>query len=859
MKNKKRVKYLILSLFLLSFCIVLFVSYWANGQIRFSLYTMEYNIERRLDVVVDWLAELVSVEELDQFRDVEDMELASYDDLRLMLHEFTERTGVLYAYYIRQEGDYLYYIIDNDFDEETRVGLDTEPFNLDDEPWIKIAIEGNTVHAGLGNYAVGWDGLLTSYAPVFRPDGTVGAIAGIDIIDKSIVTAMQMVRILTVLQLLMVCAVFASGLFCFAHFRREAILAENASLTKSNFIANISHEIRTPLNAVIGLSDIVLNRGKLIPESKNDIQQIHHSGTSLLGIINDILDNSKIEAGSFELVPVEYESASLINDTVNLNMVRIGSKPITFILEIKGDFPRLLKGDELRIRQVLNNILSNAIKYTNEGSVKLEVKNDSSLITFSVSDTGIGIRPDDIQHLFSEYTQFDKKSNRKIEGTGLGLSITKKLIEMMGGTISVESEYGKGSCFTVSLVQEIPLTGKDHGLCTCIGDETAELLKSFQYTKADKKEDIKRFLMPYGKVLIVDDLPVNLQVARGLLEPYGLTIDTAESGQKAIELIKSGVKYDIVFMDHMMPEMDGIEATAQIRAWEEEKFIMCGVSEGNSQTIGIRRIPIVALTANALTGNMEMFLSKGFNGFLPKPIDIFQLDEVLNQWVRDKQNDGGEMQQIVINKEQNVEQLIIQGLDTQHGIAMTGGNEEAYLSILSTFSKDAQDRLSVLHTQPSLESLTHFITQVHALKSASSSIGAAKLSAMAGELESAGFAKDLSLIQDKLPAFAEQLAELVSNIKAALDKKEDEKPSSKNNSQFSIPHSLLEDLSLALESEKANDINRIIKEINAISRQQTFDPIIKEALDQISDEVMMVEYGNAKKILMELLEKIKSA
>ena len=854
MKSKKKLKYLILGFFLLSFCIVLFVSYWANEQIRYSLYTMEYNIERRLDVVVDWLAESVSVEELDQFRNVEDMELPSYNALRQMLHEFSVRTGVLYAYYLRQEGDYLYYIIDNDFDETTRVGLDSAPFFLDDEPWIKTAIEGSTVHAGLGNYAVGWDGLLTSYAPVFRPDGTVGAIAGIDMVDVSIVTAMQMVRILTVLQLFMVCAVFASGLFCFSHLRKETIAAEDASLSKSNFIATISHEIRTPLNAVIGLSDIVLNRGKLTPESESDIQQIHHSGTSLLGIINDILDNSKIEAGSFELVPVEYESASLINDTVNLNRVRIGSKPITFILEIKGDFPRLLKGDELRIRQVLNNILSNAIKYTNEGSVKLEVKNEElsnpSLITFSVSDTGIGIRPEDMQNLFSEYTQFDKKSNRKIEGTGLGLSITKKLVEMMGGTINVESEYGKGSCFTVNLVQEIPYTGTDYSLSQCIGDETAEMLKSFQYTKADKKEDIKRFLMPYGRVLIVDDLPVNLQVARGLLEPYGLAIDTAESGQRAIDLIKSGIKYDIVFMDHMMPEMDGIETTSLIREWEENAM---SFAEGETQRYLRKQVPIIALTANAMAGNMEMFLSKGFNGFISKPIDILQLDEVLNKWVRKKENE--EVKQMVKNNEQPESTLIIQGLDTQHGIAMTGGNEEAYLSILSTFSKDGQDRLSLLQTQPSLESLTSFITQVHALKSASSSIGAAKLSAMAGELESAGFAKDMGLIQDKLPAFAEQLANLVNNIRAALKKKEDEKPPSRNNSQFSIPHSLFNDLAAALDSEKANDINQILKEINAISRQQDFDPIIREALEQISDEVMMVEYDSAKKILMELLEK----
>ena len=834
-----------MGIFLFSFCIVLFVSYWANGQIRFSLHTMEYNIERRLDVVVDWLAELVSVEELDQFRNVEDMELASYNALRHMLHEFTERTGVLYAYYIRHEGDYLYYIIDNDFDEATRVGLDTAPFILNDEPWIKSAIEGRTVHAGLGNYAVGWDGLLTSYAPVFRPDGTVGAIAGIDMIDVSIVTAMRMVRILTILQLLMVCAVFASGLFCFAHFRKEAIAAENASLSKSNFLAAMSHEIRTPLNAVIGLSDIVLNRGELMPESKNDIQQIHHSGTSLLGIINDILDNSKIEAGGFELVPVEYESASFINDTVNLNKVRIGSKPITFILEVNDDFPRTLQGDELRIRQVLNNILSNAIKYTKEGSVTLSINwvpqtmlqdgsKPKAQLNFSIKDTGIGIRPADMQYLFSEYTQFDAISNRKIEGTGLGLSICKKLVELMGGSINAESEYGKGSNFTVSLVQDIVDS-------TGIGKETADRLKQFQYVKADKKKDINRFWMPNGKVLIVDDLPVNLQVARGLLEPYGMAIDTAESGQKAIDLIMSGIKYDIIFMDHMMPEMDGIEAVRIIRKFQ-------------------KTVPIVALTANALAGNMEMFLSKGFSSFIPKPIDILQLDEILNQWVRDKQNiatlqqaEKEEKEHKEMNTELNENALHINNLDVNHGIAMTGGKKDIYLAVLSTFCKDAKDRLPFFQTQPLPDSLTPFVTQVHALKSASSSIGAANIAAMAEDLESAGKAKDLHFILDKLPAFAEELTELIKNIKTALEKNESTNPSS---SQSSIPRLKLEELAAALDSQKANEIGRILREIINISRQQTLDPTIKDVLEQISDEVMMVEYDSAKKILMDLMEKL---
>ena len=484
----------------------------------------------------------------------------------------------------------------------------------------------------------------------------------------------------------------------------------------------------------------------------------------------------------------------------------------------------------------MNNILSNAIKYTKEGSVKLEVKNEElsnpSLITFTVTDTGLGIRPEDMKNLFSEYTRIDTKLNRTIEGTGLGLSISKKLVDAMGGSITVESEYGKGSAFSVSIVQEtVDSTG--------IGEETAEKLRQFLYINPDKAKEINRIRMPYGKVLIVDDLPVNLKVACGLLEPYGLQIDTAESGQKAIDLIKSGIKYDLVFMDHLMPDMDGIEAVRLIREFEKE-------------------VPIVALTANALTGTMEMFLSNGFNGFIPKPIDIFQLDEALNQWVLDKQKIATEIQAVKEEAknektDQNGTVLLIQGLDTQHGISMTGGTKDGYINVLSMFSKDAQDRLPLLQTMPSHESLTMFVTQVHALKSASYSIGAAHIAALAEDLERAGIIKDLAIIEDKLPGFTEQLTELITNIKAAL--KINTSASSSIQSPASIPHSLLEELAAALDSEKVNDISRILKEIETISGQQAFDSSIKDALDQLSNEVMMVEYENAKKILIGLLEK----
>jgi signal transduction histidine kinase/AmiR/NasT family two-component response regulator len=417
-------------------------------------------------------------------------------------------------------------------------------------------------------------------------------------------------------------------------------IALQASKAKSDFLATMSHEIRTPLNAVIGLSEIEL-RGNLPETSMNNITQIYQSGSSLLGIINDILDISKIEAGAFELVPVEYETAPFIDDTVNLNRVRIGSKPINFVLEIEGDFPKKLFGDELRVKQILNNLLSNAVKYTERGTVTFNAmafyykgkdspvkKENEVLLSFIVRDTGIGIQKKDMEKLFTVYTQLDSKVNRHVEGTGLGLEITKKLVDMMDGNITAESEYGKGSVFTVTLVQKLVSFSS-------IGEETAENLRNFQYIAGRKQDEIVPSWMPNGKVLVVDDVPVNIMVVEGLLEPYGVHVDSAYSGKEAIEKIMAEEpQYDLVFMDHMMPEMDGIEAVRIIREWEEQK------NQKKKKNQLDDKIPIIALTANALAGNMEMFLSKGFDGFISKPIDIVEIDSALNRWVRNKQNKG---------------------------------------------------------------------------------------------------------------------------------------------------------------------------------------------------------------------------
>ena len=396
--------------------------------------------------------------------------------------------------------------------------------------------------------------------------------------------------------------------------------AETVSKAKSAFLATMSHEIRTPLNAIMGIADIHIQDKTLSQDTRDALIKIHSSGDLLLHIINDVLDLSKIEAGKLELIPVNYDVPSLINDIIHLNITRLINKPVDFELHVDENVPAELFGDELRIKQILNNLLSNAFKYTDHGKVLLTVdaeihgdgaSRDVTLI-FNVIDTGQGLTQDEISDMFNEYTRFNLETNRTTEGTGLGMSITKHIIRLMDGEIYVKSKPGKGSTFTVRLPQQYVDS-------RVVGAEAADKLRQFRFESSPmlKKAQIKREPMPYGSVLVVDDVDTNLYVARGLLEPYELKIEMAASGFEAIEKIKAGNVYDIIFMDHMMPKMDGIEAAKRIRA------------------MGYAR-PIVALTANAIRGQAELFLQSGFNDYISKPIDIRQLNIVLNELIRDK-------------------------------------------------------------------------------------------------------------------------------------------------------------------------------------------------------------------------------
>ena len=543
-----------------------------------------------------------------------------------------------------------------------------------------------------------------------------------------------------------------------------------ANEAKSNFLASMSHEMRTPMSAVIGLSELLLSEESVEGEIRENLEKIYHSGETLLAIINDILDISKIESGNFQLIPVEYETSSFINDTITLNIMRIAEKSITFKLDVDDGLPSRLFGDDLRVKQMCNNLLSNAFKYTQEGTVEWRIacerKGDVIWVTSQVRDTGIGIKPEDLPKLFSNYSQVDMSSHRKIEGTGLGLALVKRMAETMGGGVTVESEYGKGSVFTVRFrqrfVTDVPL-----------GPEVAESLRSFHYLKDKRERQVKfvRVPMPYAKVLVVDDVPTNLDVARGMMKPYKMRVDCALSGSQAINLVRGGdVQYDAIFMDHMMPEMDGVETLRRIR---------------ELGTDYAKNVPIIILTANAIVGNEEAFLHEGFQAFLSKPINAMFLDSALRRWVRNKnqEKERGDLEGVTktlaaLQPGSLSESRLLEAwkelfgapdvdlIDLERGIERFGGDEMIYLEVLESYAKDTPLLLEGLRFAES-ETLAAYAVTVHGIKGSSRGICAGDVGALAEDLEHAAKAEDLSFVEAKNGAFlaaAEQLAERLSAL-----------------------------------------------------------------------------------------------
>ncbi|MGN0679222.1 MAG: PocR ligand-binding domain-containing protein, partial [Oscillospiraceae bacterium] len=610
---------------------------------------------------------------------------------------------------------------------------------------------------------------------------------------------------------------------------------EKASNMKSDFLANMSHEIRTPMNAILGMVDLAL-REEMSPAARDFIKQIKVSGKNLLVIINDILDFSKIEAGKMDIIEADYEPLSVINDVASIVNSRIGIKDIEFTMDIPINIPKKLMGDNYRIHQIMINLLNNAVKFTQQGEVHLGIEcevddnnPESIVMKVDISDTGIGIKKEDLGKLFNSFQQVDSKRNRNIEGTGLGLAISKQLLSMMDGTISVQSEYGKGTTFTFTIPQKIVDSAwsipkfdepkvavmlveneyVENQLCKdlsrigvsytdadsvesifkmkhdyiiveekFITDRLCELLREnpdsiciavtkytyrntindipnmkvlrkpvyslglynamgiseFEMTEDSSEADAFSFTAPDARVLIVDDNSVNLTVAEGLLEPLEMRIDTAESAQAAIQMLKER-PYDLIFMDHMMPEVDGVEATHIIRRLMPE----------------YDDVPIIALTANAVNGAREMFIKEGMNDFVAKPIEINDITAKLRRWLPsdkiipstgEKKNTGKKQETLLPEQ--------IDCIDKAEALKLLG-SEALYKNVLKEYFCSIDKKADSIEGHFISKRIREYTIEVHALKSSSKQIGAMELSALAADLEKAGNENNFSLIEDKTP------------------------------------------------------------------------------------------------------------
>ena len=514
--------------------------------------------------------------------------------------------------------------------------------------------------------------------------------------------------------------------------QKEKQRAEAANEAKSTFLSHMSHEIRTPMNAVVGMTELML-RTDVTTEQRDYLVNIKNSGNALVSIINDILDISKIESGKMELSEADYEVRPMLEDIHMIIENRIGEKPIRLFYEIDSKVPKRLRGDELRIRQVIINILNNAFKFTEEGYIKLTVdlisENEEEVaLKVSVSDTGQGIRREDIKKLFEAFEQVDAERNRGKEGTGLGLSISSELIRMMGGKLEVESIYNEGSEFFFTIKQKNALS---------------------QSEESTTEEEYKEFTAPNAKILVVDDSKINLKIAIGLLEPLHMEVDTAESGKQTLELVQKK-EYDIIFMDHMMPGMDGIETTKRMRQLPVRY---------------LEEVPVIAFTANAMKEAEQSFYEAGMNGFIPKPIDVDQLFQTVRRWLPEELIIFSDKESAVIEEkglsgqgsipfvapkpEEHIE-LNLEGICVQEGVK-NAGSTEFYMKILGDFYLLIDTKSLKIEKCIEDELWQEYKVEVHALKTNARIIGAAKLSEQFAYLEELGENQDAEAIRRETP------------------------------------------------------------------------------------------------------------
>lgn len=700
---------------------------------------------------------------------------------------------------------------------------------------------------------------------------------------------------------------------------------------KSNFLANMSHEIRTPMNAIIGMAEMAL-RCELGDEERSYLQQIKASGRSLLAIINDILDFSKIESGKMALNEAEYKVMSIINDTVNIIMTRIGEKNINLIVNADPNIPYSLYGDDIRIKQILVNLANNAVKFTQSGCVELNLSCKPTdfgvTLTISVRDTGIGIKPEDLNKLFNSFQQVDSKRNRNEEGTGLGLAISREFVRLMHGEIHVESTYGEGSIFSFSIpqkiiddrpsvvikqkhpvktasiieniyvresyltaVQQLQLENRE---CASIVelrnavDEGADFVFiSFPFWNADTdlfvQEHIEkvqtivivdpqknvvdktyvrklsqpvyslniasiinresldgyeptehteafRFEAPDANILIVDDNMINLTVAKGLLSPLHMNITTAASARDAFKLLDRN-PYDIIFMDHMMPDIDGIEATHIIRGMGGE----------------FETLPIIALTANAINDAKSMFLREGMDDFVAKPIEMRDITAKLRKWLPDEKI---KLLNTSDTPEEAPEEIMdIEGLDVKSGIALSG-TIELYCAVLADYYEVIEKKATLIEQYETEGNLESYTIEVHALKSASKLIGATELSFMAAYLEKCGHEGNLEPIHEKTEELLQCYRSLIPLL-APYAHSEIEESATLSPKEIA---ELLTSLTEALDDFDSDGAKKITDELKACYLSKEEEILRQTLCEAVSD----LEYDDAAEAAQKWMEQIIS-
>lgn len=612
--------------------------------------------------------------------------------------------------------------------------------------------------------------------------------------------------------------------------KRLVLQTEDANRAKTNFVSNMSHEIRTPMNSIVGITEILL-RSHHSPKEQEYLLNIQSSGRVLLTIINDVLDCSKMESGKMQLFDEPYDTFSLFHDLKISMENRIANCPLELIYDIDQDIPCKLKGDMGRIRQVIINLVNNAIKYTEKGSVRFSVhvrqKNtDKVMLYYEVADTGIGIRKEDQKILFDAFQRVEIDRNRYVEGTGLGLTISQNLVNMMGGVIEVESEYGKGSKFYFTIEQTIV-------------DPTPMSAVNYEQQKSGviEKEAESLFIAPGAHILLVDDNDLNLVVAKELLKPLRMQIDTAENGLQAVKMVR-GSQYDLVLMDHMMPVMDGIEAAKAIRALPEDKY---------------QKLPIIALTANAMVDARKEFLNAGMNGFVAKPIDFARICNQLKLWlpkdlVRDVPKE--EAKKLLADDLSDRE---IQPEDSQRGFSFEEGvnhcgSKAALMKTIRIFYRTIDSKADKIEQCLKEGLISDYVVEVHALKSSALLIGAVPLSEAAKELEGYGKQGKTELLEEKTPDLLAMYRDFKDILKPYADKEEAARQEASNGEWCQA----LQQIHQCIEQFDLDGVDRIMEKLE----EYQIPECIRESMDQLRvyvADVSMEEIMELTDTMTELL------